>query len=182
MNLEGYQAGLDRGASRLTEALWLLAKIVFFLPSIPWPSSWRRSLLRLFGATIGKGVVIRSGVDVTFPWRFRVGDHVWLGERSRFLSLAPIVIGSHVCISQEAMLCTGSHDASSDDFKLLTGSIHVGNECWLAARVFLGPGVRVGYQAIVGAGSVVVRDVPAGMIVAGNPARVIRPRIADKYP
>jgi len=173
MRLDLYDnSGFDRGASRLAEALWVLCKAFFFLNPLPWPSAVRAGLLRLFGARIGCGVVIRSGVNITFPWRLTVGDHVWIGEEVLILSLAPVTIGSHVCLSQRAFLCTGSHDWRCETFDLQTSPINIEDRVWISAQVFLGPGVRVGHGTVVCAGSVVMKSVPADSMVRGNPATV----------
>jgi putative colanic acid biosynthesis acetyltransferase WcaF len=174
MRLDAYKSGLDRGAPRWKEAFWLLVKVPFFLFPVPLPSRLRVGILRAFGARLGKGIVIRPGVDISFPWRFTSGDHVWIGERARLLTLAPISLGSHVCISQEAFLCTGSHDYKSPGFDLIVKPITVEEGCWIAARAFVGPGVTVAAGAVVAAGSVVVKDVASNTVVAGNPARQIK--------
>jgi len=163
----------DRGAGRLKESCWWLVKGCFFLPAFPWPSGLRVFLLRLFGASLGNEVVIRSRVVITFPWRFEAGDHVWLGEGSYYLTLAPITIGSNVCVSQEAFLCTGSHDHRDPYFGLITKPICLEDGSWVGARGFLGPGVVVGEHAVVAAGAVVFRDVKSGSMVKGNPAKEI---------
>ena len=170
-DLSAYTAGgFDRGASRLKEALWVLARWAFFDTSFPWPSSLRRFLLRLFGALIGRGVVIRAKVNVTFPWRLTVGDHVWLGEEVLILSLAPVTLESSVCISQRAFLCTGSHDYRKPSFDLITKPITIRQGAWVAAQAFIAPGVEIGPGAVIGAGSVVTDNVPAGTIVRGKMA------------
>lgn len=161
----------DRGAGRMKEGMWWLVRTLFFLPGLPWPSSLRVFLLRIFGARVGEGVVIRSGVNITFPWRFECGDHVWLGERSYFLTLAPVLIGSNVCVSQEAFLCTGSHDHRDPFFGLITKRICLENGSWVGARGLIGPGVTLGENAVVAAGAVVFRDVNSNSVVKGNPAR-----------
>jgi len=115
--------------------------------------------------------VIRANVNISFPWRLRIGDHVWIGEDVGILSLAPVTIESNVCISQRAYLCTGSHDFRREDFKLKVDPITVRTGSWVAAAAFVGPGVEVGAGALVSAGSVVLENVPAKTIVRGNPAR-----------
>jgi putative colanic acid biosynthesis acetyltransferase WcaF len=144
------------------------------MPSWPLSSSLRAGILRAFGARLGIGVVIRSRVNITFPWRFAAGDHVWIGEEVLILSLADVVIESNVCISQRSFLCTGSHDFYRSDFKLVCKPITVHAGSWIAAQSFIGPGVRIGPGSVVGAGSVVIDDVPPGTLVAGNPARVVK--------
>lgn len=163
----------DRGAGRLKESLWVLCKTVFFLNPLPWPSSLRVALLRLFGARIGQGVVIRSGFHVWFPWRLTVGDHVWLGEEVFVLSLAPVTIGSQVCISQRAFLCTGSHAWRRPTFDLRTRPVVIEDGVWIAAQAFVGPGVTVGRGSVISAAAVVTAAVPDDSLVRGNPATVV---------
>ena len=175
INLSGYTTGdFRRGASRLKEAAWYLVRALFFQTPIPWPSALRVELLRVFGARVGEGVVIRSQVNITFPWRFSAGDHVWIGEEVLILSLAPVVIESNCCISQRAFLCTGSHDFSSPAFSLRTSAITIKEGSWVAASAFIAPGVRIGPGSMVGAGSVVTADVEPGVIVRGNPAAMVK--------
>jgi putative colanic acid biosynthesis acetyltransferase WcaF len=162
----------DRGASAFKEALWRLCQGLFFQPLWHMPSGFRVFILRLFGAKIGARVVVRAGVNVSFPWRLELGDDVWLGEEVMILSLAPVRVGSSVCISQRSYLCTGSHDYRSETFDLKTASIEIGDGCWIAAMAFIGPGVNLGKKVRVGAGAVVLRDVPDGGFAAGVPAQV----------
>lgn len=167
-------AGFDRGASRGKELAWWLVKCFFFQTPWPWPSSLRVAWLRFFGAHIGRGVVIRGNVNITFPWRLIMGDHVWIGEEVTILSLAPVTIESHVCISQRAFLCAGSHDFSTSSFALKTAPITVRAGCWIAAQAFVALGVEIGSRSMVSAGSVVTKNVPPDVIVHGNPATVIK--------
>lgn len=173
MNLSTYDnSDFDRGAPPWKEAAWALVKALFFQTPVPWPSSLRVELLRLFGARVGRGVVIRENVNISFPWRLTIGDYVWIGEDAGILSLAQVTLGSNVCISQRAYLCTGSHDHKREDFKLVTKPITIEDESWIAAASFVGPGVQVGQGARVAAGAVVTKDVPPGVLVRGNPAEI----------
>lgn len=175
MDLSRYDnSDFSRGAPSWKEALWLLTRNYFFQTAMPWPSELRVALLRLFGARVGVGVVIRANVNVSFPWRLRVGDHVWIGEDVGILSLADVTIEGNVCISQRAYLCTGSHDYRREDFKLVTRPITVRAGSWIAAAAFIAPGVEIGTGAVVAAGSVVTGNVPPGTLVRGNPAGVVR--------
>lgn len=175
MDLSRYSTrGFSRGAPRWKEALWLGTKLIFFQMSVPWPSALRVGLLRVFGARVGRGVVIRERVNISFPWRLELGDHVWLGEEVMILSLACVTIESNVCISQRAFLCTGSHNFQSPDFDLLTSPIVIRSRSWIAAQAFIGPGVEVGPGSMVAASSVVSRNVPPNVLVRGNPAALAK--------
>jgi putative colanic acid biosynthesis acetyltransferase WcaF len=145
-------------------------------------ASFKGALLRAFGARIGTGAYIKPGVKVKFPWYLSVGDHCWLGEDVWIDNLAPVTIGSHVCISQGAYLCTGNHDWSSPNMKLFRKPITLQDGSWVGARAIVGPGTVVGVGAIVTAGSVVTKNVPAGQIWTGNPARYTRDRIVGAKP
>jgi putative colanic acid biosynthesis acetyltransferase WcaF len=166
--------GFQRGASAAKEAAWILVKWAFFLTSLPWPSALRCALLRAFGAKVGVGVVIRGNVNITFPWRFAAGDHVWIGEEVHILSLAQVTLESNVCISQRAFLCTGSHDHGKATFDLITKPITVREGAWVAAQAFVGPGVEIGRGSRVAASAMVSKDVPPFVVVMGNPATVAK--------
>lgn len=114
--------------------------------------------MRCFGAKVGTGVVIRSRVNITFPWKLEIGDHVWIGDEVLVLSLDRVVIGSNVCISQRAFLCTGSHDFRKATFDLITEPIEIGDGCWIAACAFIGPGAVVPAGTMVKAGEVWKRE------------------------
>jgi putative colanic acid biosynthesis acetyltransferase WcaF len=129
------------------------------------------AVLRSFGAKIGVRVVIRSRVNITFPWKLEIGDHVWIGDEVLILSLERVVIGSNVCISQRAFLCTGSHDFAKETFDLITRPLTIGDGCWIGAQAFVGPGVTMSPNSRCLAGAVVVKDVAAGTTVGGVPAR-----------
>ena len=166
-------SSFSRGTPAWKEALWWVVRSLLFAPWFPVPSILKCRALRLFGAKVGRGVVIRSRVNITFPWRFECGDNVWIGEEVYILSLARVTIGSNVCLSQRAFLCTGSHDFRKETFDLVQKPITVGDGCWIAAGAFVGPGVNIGGGSVVAAGAVVVNDVAVGTLVGGNPAQVL---------
>jgi putative colanic acid biosynthesis acetyltransferase WcaF len=161
----------------------LMAQIAWFVFGLPLlrcsviPSSGLRlRLLRLFGAKIGNGVVIKPGVRVKYPWRLTVGDHTWLGEDCWIDNVADVRIGAQCCVSQGAYLCTGNHDWSDPLFRLVLGPIVLEDGAWVGARAMVCPGVRMGKLSILTAGGVAVRDLPEREIHAGNPASFLRTR------
>lgn len=171
--------GLDRGRSRLVEGAWYLCKCAFFLSPLPWPGGLKRALLRLFGARLGAGVVIKPRVNIHFPWKLTLGDWCWLGEECWLLNFEPFEIGAHACISQRAFLCGGNHDFRSEDFAYRNAPIRVGRGAWIGAGAFVGPGVTIGDYAVATAGSVVVRDLPANQVCSGNPCQPVRARFRE---
>jgi putative colanic acid biosynthesis acetyltransferase WcaF len=178
VNLANYSSGhFDRGAGKLKEALWLLVSLILFR-LCPFPfSAVKRSVLRMFGARIGKGVVIKPQVKITFPWKLNIGNHVWLGEECWILNLEKIVIGNNVCISQRAFLCTGNHNYSSPTFDLIVKPILIEEGVWLGAGCFVGPGVKAGTHAVLTAGSVAGKSLEPFTIYQGNPAVPMRDRV-----
>ena len=170
-------AAFDRGAGRGKEFAWLVFRSFFFLQSFLPCYATRRRILRGFGADVGDGVIVKPGVKITFPWKLILGDHCWLGEDAWILDLAEVRLGDHVCISQRAFLCTGNHDWSAASFPLVTRPITIESGAWIGASVFVGPGVTIGRNAVVTAGSVVTDDLPADSVCSGNPCVPVKPRV-----
>ena len=161
--------GLDRGRPRLVEGVWYLCKYAFFLTPLPVPSVFKCALLRWFGAEIGRKVYIKPRVNIHLPWKLQVGDFAWIGEEVFILNFEPVCIGAHCCISQRAFLCTGNHDYRQTDMPYRNRAITVEDGVWVGAQVFVAPDVTIGQDAVVTAGSVVIDDLPAGMVCSGNP-------------
>jgi len=168
--------GFSRGAGLFREATWWLLRFLFFSHGFPVPSFIKVAVLKLLGARLGIGVVIRSQVHITFPWRFSCGDHVWIGDEVLILSLAEVTLGSNVCLSQRAFLCTGSHDYTKPTFDLITKPIVIEDGCWVGAQAFVGPGVTLRPNTVCAAGGVVVKSAGPDEVIGGNPAGVIRKR------
>ncbi|MEO1205468.1 MAG: hypothetical protein AAFV45_03985 [Pseudomonadota bacterium] len=155
--------------------LWDLVHPLFaFSPRPLW--GWRRGLLRLFGARIGQAAHIYPTARVTIPWNLSMGDDSAIGDHAQIYALGPIAVGARATISQGAHLCAGTHDYRDATMPLLKPPITIGDDAWVCADAFIGPGVTIGSRAIVGARAVVVKDVAADTIVAGNPAKMIKTR------
>lgn len=165
-----------RGRSGLVVQLWWFVQATLFSTSPQILYGWRRFLLRLFGAKIGRGVVIRPSVTLTYPWKVSIGDYSWIGDDVTLYSLGEIQIGSNVVISQKSYLCAASHNYSKEDFPIWAKRIVVEDECWLATDVYVAPGVIIGKGTIVGARSSVFKDLAAMKICLGNPAHPVKNR------
>lgn len=166
----------DRARPNWFEAIWMVTQAVFVSSWLPG-SVHRRLLLKLFGARIGVGVVIKPNVRIKFPWRLEIGDHSWIGEDVWIDNLALVTIGSNACISQGAYLCTGSHDWSSPTFDLIVKPITIGDGAWIAAKSTVGPGVSVGKGAVLGLGSTTSKDLDPWCIYSGAPAEFVKWRV-----
>jgi len=170
-------ADFDRGASRATEFLWLLVSLGLFQFCPLKLSALKCWVLRQFGARVGRGVVIKPNVKITFPWKLEVGDHVWLGEECWLLNFDRIVLEDHVCVSQRAFLCTGNHDYKSPAFNLIVEPIAVQRGAWIGAGAWVGPGVTVGTHAVLSVGGVATKDLEPYGIYRGNPAVRVKERV-----
>jgi putative colanic acid biosynthesis acetyltransferase WcaF len=167
-------AGYEKGRGRAWQAAWQLASSILVMP---WfvPVRLRIAVLRAFGARIGEGVNFRAGVRVHWPWKLRIGDHSWIGERVWILNLEPVTIGGDVCVSQDVFLCTGSHDHRSPTFEFDNAPITIQDGAWVAARATVLRGVTVGADAVIGATALVTADVAPG-------ATVLAPRAQTRVP
>jgi len=168
--------GLDRGRQPLVEISWYAIKCAFFLSPIPFPSTFKCAILRAFGAVVGNGVILKPRVNIHFPWKLKVGDHTWIGEEVCILNFEPVTIGSHCCISQRAFLCTGNHDFRQPEMPYRNQPILIEDGAWIGAQVFISPGVTIGTEAVITAGSVVTKSQPAQTICSGNPCVPVKPR------
>jgi putative colanic acid biosynthesis acetyltransferase WcaF len=176
LDLFDSQLGLDRGVSKIKEQLWYCVKVLFFLSAVPYTSKFKVFLLRLFGARIGVDVVIKPRVNIHFPWKLEIGNHVWIGEESFLLNFEKLIIGNHVCISQRAFLCGGNHDYKVSSMPYRNGPIVLGDGCWVGACCFVGPNVIIGVDSVVTAHSAVTKTIPSNSIYGGNPTVFINNR------
>jgi putative colanic acid biosynthesis acetyltransferase WcaF len=157
--LSRFRADYDRGRSIRIRLVWLAVKFPLTY-SFYGTSKTRTFLLKVFGANISDGLVIRHHVDIQWPWKLSVGSNTWIGEGTRIITLEDVTIGSNVCISQEVLICTGSHDYLRADFAYKNRPIVINDGAWLAARCLILPGVTVGKNSVVAAGEVLRIDLP----------------------
>jgi len=169
-----------RGRPAWFVQLWWIVQSTLFACSPQFMFGWRRFILRLFGARIGRNVLIRPSAKVTFPWKVSIGDFAWIGDEVVLYSLGEIEIGDNAVVSQRSYLCTGSHDFQKKSFDIYSKKITIGQQAWIAANVFIGPGVNIGDACVVGACSCVFSDLPEKMICFGSPAHPIKPRIQEE--
>lgn len=166
--------------NRAGRLLWGVVWVALFRTS-PTPFFWwRRFLLRCFGASIGTGANVYPRCRVWAPPNLTMLDHSCLANDVDCYCVDAVVLGEFATVSQQAMLCTATHDYSDPDFRLVTRPIFVGPRAWVGARALIGPGVEIGEGAVVGAGSVVFRSVRPWRVVGGNPARELKTRIIAK--
>lgn len=159
-------------ANKFARLTWHLVHFVFFRFTPTPLHAWRRQVLRLFGAKIGSGAVIYPSVRVWAPWNLEVEIDATIGWDCKLYNVAAIRIAREAIVSQHAHLCTATHDLQGE-FELMVAPIEIGAHAWIAADAFVGPGVRIGEGAVVGARCVATRSVDPWLIVVGNPARTV---------
>ncbi len=162
--------------TRLRVLCWMVVWLVLFRPTPKHLKAWRLWLLRLFGCRISGSPYVAPSARIKMPWNLVLEDHACLGPESETYNLATITLNARCTVSQQVYLCAGTHDFSTPDLPLVVGEIMVGENAFIGVRALVLPGVSIGEGAVVGAGSVVARDVPEWMICAGNPCRPLRPR------
>jgi putative colanic acid biosynthesis acetyltransferase WcaF len=165
---------------RLARACWNLVQAILFRWS-PRPfHAWRSWLLRLFGAKVGRGAHVYPGAKIWAPWNVEIGEETGVADGATLYSQGKITLGQRVVVSQGAHLCAGTHDYEKRGFPLVTAPIAEGDEVWIAAEAFVHPGVSIGEGAVIGARSVVTKDMPAWTVCAGFPCVPIKERKIDK--
>jgi putative colanic acid biosynthesis acetyltransferase WcaF len=171
--------GYHPGRSYQYRALWLIVEAIVLLNPLVTSYGLKRSVLRRFGARIGRGVIIKPGVHVKYPWHLEIGENAWIGERVWIDNFVLVRIGANAVLSQGAYVCTGNHDWSDPGMGLDVRPVMVGDGAWLAAFTRVAPGVTVASGAVVTLGSVLLEDAEAMGIYRGNPAtRIAERRIA----
>ena len=164
------------GGGSLKRVAWYFVNILFFINPLNPLSRLKAALLRMFGAKVGKGVVIKPGVNIKYPWRLEVGNYTWIGENVWIDNLARVKIGSNVCISQGAMLLCGNHNYKKSTFDLMIGDITLEDGSWVGAQSIVCPGVTVHSHAVLGVNSVANHDLEPYSVYQGNPAQKVRIR------
>ncbi len=163
------------GASFLKRGLWLCFNNTFFCSRFPF-NGIKIFILRIFGARIGKNMVIKQGVNIKAPWLLSIGDFVWIGENVWIDNLVKVSIGSHSCLSQGSMLLTGNHDYTKSTFDLIAKEIILEEGVWIGAKAVVCPGVICASQAVLTVGSIATTNLEAYGIYRGNPAVKVRER------
>lgn len=160
-----------RGRSAVMVQLWWLLQALLFNTSPQFAYSFRRWLLRRFGAQIGKSVLIRPSVKITYPWKVKIGDYSWIGDDVVLYSLGQIEVGSNTVISQRSYICAADHDYTKVNFPIRDRKVIIEPEVWIASDVFIGPDVHIGRGSVIGARSSVFEDMPRAMICYGYPCK-----------
>jgi putative colanic acid biosynthesis acetyltransferase WcaF len=172
------RAGQITWRNRFGRIAWGAVWTILYRPTPAWLHSWRCLLLRAFGARIGRGVHVYPSSRVWAPWNLVMKAHSCLSHHVDCYNVDHVSIGAYAIVSQHSTLCTATHDYADLSMPLVTGPIAVGDRSWVTARVFVGPGVRIGDGAVVLANSTVIRDVERWTVVAGCPARFVKRRVA----
>lgn len=167
------------GASRIKQLCWYFINVLFFINPFNPSSGLKKLFLRWFGAKLGKGVVVKPGVNIKYPWKLTVGDHSWIGEKVWIDNLTDVTIGAHVCLSQGAMLLTGNHDYSRSTFDLMVKPITLEDGVWIGAQSLVCPGIHCQSHSVLAAMSVATKGLEAYTIYQGNPAVAVRQRVIE---
>ena len=162
---------------RVRLAFWIIVSSLFFINNLSVFGSLKKFLLRIFGAKVGKGVVIKQNVRIKYPWLLEIGDHVWIGECCWIENHVRVKLGNNVCLSQGAMLLCGNHDFKKSTFDLIVGEIILEEGVWIGARSLVCPGVTCKSHSVLSVESVASKNLEAYTVYRGNPAEKIRDRV-----
>ncbi len=164
------------GGGVMKRCFWYFINVLFFINPLNPSSSVKILLLRLFGAIVGKGVVIKPGVNIKYPWYLTVGDYSWIGERVWIDNLSMVTIGAHCCLSQGAMLLCGNHHFGKVTFDLMVQPIVLEDGVWLGAQSVVSPGITCGSHSVLSVMSVASQNMDSYFVYRGNPAVKVKER------
>lgn len=165
-------------SNKILRGGWMLFAFLFFRPFAgPLFRRWRILILKIWGAELGWHCAINASASIYQPWKMHLADHVAIGAHVRFYNCDIISIGKKTAISQNAFLCTASHNITDPEKPLITKPIIIGEHAWIAADAFVGMGVTIGDGAVVGARGCAFKDIEPWTVVGGNPASFIKKRI-----
>jgi putative colanic acid biosynthesis acetyltransferase WcaF len=170
----------NKGASNLKQVLWYFVNALFVRASWNPFMGIKIILLKLFGAKIGKGLIIKNNVIIKFPWKLTIENHVWLGENCWIDNLDYVIIGNNVCISQGVHILTGNHDYTISSMPYRNEPVVLKEGVWIGAKSVVCPGVTCHSHSILAAGSVATKNMEAFTVYQGNPAIAVRKRIIKK--
>lgn len=156
--------------------VWFITGRIFINTYLPFPQPVKRFVLRVFGAYLGKRVVIKPKVNIKYPWKLSIGDNSWIGELAWIDNLGQVSIGSNVALSQGCFLLCGNHDYKKASFDLIIGDISIEDGAWIGARSVVCPGVTCGSHSVLSAGSVATKNLEPYNVYQGVPAVKIRKR------
>ena len=168
------------GGNSIKRVSWYFVTIIFFINPLNPISSLKVFLLKIFGAKIGKGVVIKPSVNIKYPWRLEIGNHVWIGEKVWIDNLANVKIGNNVSISQGAMLLCGNHNYKKSTFDLITGEITIEEGAWVGSHSIVTPNITCKSHSILAVNSVATKNLEKYTIYQGNPAKEVRKRTIEE--
>ena len=176
-DLSKYDISWYKPGGKLRIVLWYFINIIFFQNKLIPFNLFKIFLLKLFGAEVGNRVVIKPGVNIKYPWKLKIGNHVWIGEDVWIDNLDNVYIGNNVCLSQGAMLLCGNHHYKKNTFDLIIGEIIIEDGVWIAAKSIVTNNIICKDHSILLTNSVATNNLEANTIYRGNPAVSIKKRI-----
>ena len=175
-DLSKYNIDWCKPGSKLVRLLWFYVNAIFMQSKLNPFSGFKVLLLRIFGAKIGRGIVIKPGVNVKYPWKLTLGDHVWIGENVWIDNLDDVIIGSNVCLSQGVMLLCGNHNFKKSTFDLMIGKIEIKDGVWIGAKSIVTQNVICESHSVLSVNSVASSNLESYVIYRGNPAKKVGDR------
>ena len=176
-DLSKYDNSWYRPGGTIKKLFWYFFNVLFFINPLNPSSALKKVLLRMFGAKIGRRVIIKPGVNIKYPWKLSIGENTWIGENVWIDNLDRITIGKNCCLSQGAMLLCGNHNYKKETFDLMIGTIVLEDGAWVGAQSTLTPNTLCKSHSVLAVQSVASGTLEEYSIYRGNPAIKVKDRI-----